>query len=281
MLPTAGRLPTAPGWAYELKWDGIRAITGVRDGIMVIQSRRGRDITDRFPELAGITRTLNDVVLDGEIVVFEGSHPDFGATISRMQTRPSRAVAIAASKPATMLVFDILRLDGENLRRLPYGERRDLLEALPLDGDPWAVPPRFDNAQATVETSLEFGLEGVVAKRLSSPYVSGRSRQWIKLRHTPVIDAVVIGWSRRGPEVSLLLAEATSTGLVYIGRCRAPLQLLDDLAPLAATAPAVAVPASTSAQWVRPALQVEVVASSRLPDGRLRHPKFKRLRPDL
>jgi bifunctional non-homologous end joining protein LigD len=112
--------------------------------------------------------------------------------------------------------------------------------------------------------------------------VAGRSRYWVKSRHRSVLDLTVIGWARRGSgEVTLLLAEPTAEGLRYCGGCTAPGNLIEMLAPLEAAEPPIAVPAwSRKVHWVRPELQVEVRAASREPDGRLRHPRFERARPD-
>jgi bifunctional non-homologous end joining protein LigD len=283
MLPSTGRLPLGSAWAYELKWDGIRSIIGVQDGRVEVRSKRAIDITDRFPELGQINRVVADAVFDGEIVVLDGSALDFGATVARLRMRPAKAVAIASTAPATMIAFDLLALDGEDLRRLPYEERRELLEGLRLQVDGWMVPRAYDDGPSTMARSLELGLEGAVAKLRSSRYVSRRSRWWVKERHEPVIDAVVIGWKRReSGGVSLLLAESTPRGLAYIGRVVAPRSVLNDLDPLPARTPPITVPAELrrTATWVKPA-PAEVTSASRLPDGRLRHPKLRRIRTDL
>lgn len=282
MLPVAGPLPLASGWAYEMKWDGVRTISGSSSGLLQMRTRRGNDIaSSRFPELRDLTDAYGDIILDGELVVFTGDLPDFGAVLTRMRALPRRASALAEAHPATVLVFDLLRLDGVDLRARTYVERRGILEGLALPPD-WVVPPRFTDGPATVAASMEHGIEGVVAKKLTSRYVSGRSRNWIKRRHEGVIDAVVIGWVRRASGgISLLLAEPAPGGLAYTGRCNAPVSLLAVLVPLATASPAAAVPAQPGAvQWVRPQLQIEVTASSRAPDGRLRQPRFVRARLD-
>lgn len=279
MLPTTGTLPTGPGWAYEMKWDGVRLIAGTERGVLHMRTRQGNAVpVDQFPELADITG-LGDIILDGELTVFDGDRTDFGAVLRRLLARGHRAANLAEQHPATVLVFDVLRFGGEDMRRRPYEERRATLEGLELP-EGWVVPPAFTNGPATVEVSLEHGLEGVVAKRLASRYSSGRSRNWVKQRHQGIIDAAVVGWLRRpSGGLSLLLAEPGT--LRYIGRCTAPRGLIEALAPLAVSSPAAAVPAQSGAvQWVRPVLQVEVTASSRDPDGRLRQARFVRARLD-
>lgn len=282
MLPTAGKLPLwQTGWAYEIKWDGVRALSEISGGRLRVLTRNSTNITDRFPELGEITGTVGDTLFDGELTVFTGDRLDFGAVLTRMHTRPARADGLAEHLPATMIVFDVLRLERVDLRRRPYEERRAILEGLTFP-DYWVVPRSFTDGSATLEASLQHGLEGVVAKRLSSPYVSGRSRHWIKYRHRSVIDATVVGWARRpSGGVSLLLAEQSPTGLVYVGRCTAPRAVAEALGPFAAAAPPVAVPAqSGEVHWVRPEVQVEVRAASREPDGRLRQPRLVRMRLD-
>lgn len=282
MLPMDGQLPAGPGWAYEFKWDGVRIISSVRNGRLRMLTKRGHEVSSQFPELSEITETADDVILDGELVVFTGQSPDFGATVSRLRARRARVAALAETRPATMIVFDILRR-GTDLRTQSYEQRRTELDRLGLATERWVTFRWFSDGPATVAASLEHGLEGVVSKRLASPYRSGRrSRDWIKVRHKGVSDAFVIGWVRRSSGgISILLAEATSTGLALRGRCTAPLGLLEALAPLAADAPPIAVhDPPRGVQWVQPELQVEITAASRAPDGRLRQPKFVRARMD-
>lgn len=281
MLPTAGPLPAGPGWAFEMKWDGIRIVTETHVGELRMVTRHGNDIAARFPELHQIT-DVGDVVLDGELVVF-GHHvdTDFAAAVSRLRAKPSRVNELAKANPAHVVVFDLLRLDGSDLRSRSYTARRELLEGLALPAG-WSVSPAYDDGPAALETSLRNGLEGVVAKRLSSRYESRRSRNWIKVKHASLLDVVVAGWVRRASgSLSLLLAEPVTGGLAYVGRCTAPRNLVDVLEPLAADSPAVAVPAQAgTVHWVRPELEVEVTAASRGPDGRLRQARFVRARLD-
>lgn len=281
MLPTAGPLPVGPGWMFEMKWDGVRLISGTHGGILQMRTRQGKAVSaDQFPELADITE-VGDVILDGELTVFNGDRTDFGAVLSRLRARGHRAATLAESASATVLVFDILRIGGEDLRRRPFEERRAILEGLDLPAD-WVVPPVFTDGLATVASSIEHGLEGVVAKRLASRYSSGRSRNWVKQRHQGVVDTTVIGWVRRpSGGLSLLLAEPIPGGWTYIGRCTAPRGLVEALEPLVTHSSAAAVPAQPGAvQWVQPVLQVEVTASSREPNGRLRQARFVRARLD-
>jgi bifunctional non-homologous end joining protein LigD len=271
-------LPTAPGWSFEFKWDGIRLVSGARGGEIAMRTRRGREVSRQFPELHAIT-ALDDVILDGEALVLVDDITDWGATIGRLRARPT--AKRIESAPVTVMVFDVLRFRGEDLRRRPYQERRAILEELEMPAQ-WEVPPVSEDGQAMTAVSLQHGLEGVVAKRLGSPYVSGPSRQWVKVRHQNLVDATVIGWRpRERGGITLLLAESTRTGPVYLGRCVAPRSLVETLEPLAAAGPPSWLPARPlGMHWVRPVLQVEVSAASREPDGRLRHPRLVRVRLD-
>lgn len=280
MLPVDGRPPVGQeGWWWEFKFDGIRVLVQAQKGRWRLVTREGRDVTARFPELEGIA-AVGDVVVDGELVVLaeEGLATDFGAAMSRLHTlQPEDDAA-----PVTVFAFDVLRIGGQDVRSRPYLERRAILESLDLEPGYWAVPPAFADGEATIATSLELGLEGVVAKRARGRYVSGRSRLWLKARHKEVLDMNVIGWRRReSGGLTLLLAEATSAGWRFTGRCVAPRYLIAALEPLAAAAPPVRVDRARGVQWVRPLLQVEVRVASREPDGRLRLPRFVRPRLDL
>lgn len=282
MLPTAGPLPAGPGWAYEMKWDGVRLVAASDGGLLRMRTRHGNDVpASRFPELAALTEAFDDIIVDGELAVFTRDLPDFSAVLGRLRAGHRRVPDLADAHPATVLLFDVLRLDDVDLRARPYIERRAVLESLVLPPG-WVLTPVFTNGPATAAASLDHGLEGVVAKKLTSRYVSGRSRAWIKQRHSGVVDATVIGWVRRSSGgVSLLLAEPVRNGWHYVGRCTAPRGLLDVLVPLAAATPATAVPAQPgTVHWVRPLLLVEVTASSRSPEGRLRQARFVRARLD-
>jgi len=293
MLATAGDLPTGPGWAYELKWDGVRAIAVCADGKARLHGRRGNDVTAGYPELAGLAAGI-DAVLDGEIVVMDaGGRPSFRDLAERMHVRdPHRAERLATTMPVTYLIFDVLRLNGVDLLEVPYVERRALLDELNLAGERWLVPPSFDDGPATRAASREHGLEGVVAKRLAAPYRPGlRSPDWIKVKAERTGDFVVGGW-RPGVRAigGLLVGVPGPDGLTFRGRVgggisdAAERELFEALRPLAIDAPPFAdvIPRedSRTAVWVRPELVVEVKFAERTRDGRLRFPRFLRLRPD-
>jgi bifunctional non-homologous end joining protein LigD len=204
MLATLGTVPTGPGWAYEFKWDGVRAITYLQSGGLWVYTRNDRDVTGTYPELAELTALLGrrQVILDGEIVALDpGGRPSFAQLPRRMHVVHPTASLLAAV-PVGYYVFDVLHLDGEPVLHLPYRQRRDLLAKLPLTGTAVQVPDHFveaDPAQVSAAAARR-GLEGVVAKRLTSPYRPGRrSPDWIKTPINRTQEVVIIGYRPGGP----------------------------------------------------------------------------------
>ena len=190
-LPDDGRT-----WAYEVKWDGMRVLADLHEGRLRLTSRTGRDITAAFPELRRLAEAHPDVLLDGEVIVFASGTPSFAALADRIHvTDARRAASLAARAPATLIVFDILRLYGVDLVDRSWQERRDALERLAPSGVAWQLSPVYDDRDALIGATREQGLEGVVAKRRSSRYQPGvRSPDWVKLAHRRVQVCLVGGW---------------------------------------------------------------------------------------
>jgi bifunctional non-homologous end joining protein LigD len=302
MLATPGDLPVGPGWAYEFKWDGVRALAVVRSEKIKLYARSGADITKAYPELAGLGAALaengiTDAVVDGEIVSLDADgRPSFVALAERMHVRDiGRARALAVTQPVNYMVFDILAANGTDISSVAYVERRQLLESvLPRLGDPgrWAVPPNFPDGPATLDAAASLSLEGVVAKRLTSTYRPGlRSPDWVKIKNEQTGEYVIGGW-RTGRRAlgALLVGTPTAAGLVYRGRvgggisAYAEKDLLARLDPLRTKDSPFTEPIpredAKDATYVRPNLVVEVRYGNVTPDGRLRFPVFRRLRPD-
>jgi bifunctional non-homologous end joining protein LigD len=295
MLATTGTLPRGPGWAYEFKWDGVRVISSFEGGAPRLYARSGTLVTAAYPEISGLSLPAGSL-LDGEMVVLDpAGRPSFTALAERMHVRdPRRAAQLAATLPVTYMVFDLLRYDGEELLALPYARRRERLEELDLSGPHWMVPPVFFDGPATEDAARENRLEGLVAKRLDTPYVPGlRSPDWIKIKFDRTGDYVIGGWRSGARRLGgLLVGSPGPDGLLrFRGRVGGGIsgaseqQLLSVLTPLATPASpfaAGAVPREDArgAHWVRPELVVEVRYGNRTPDGRLRFPRFMRLRPD-
>jgi bifunctional non-homologous end joining protein LigD len=202
--PMLARLSGLPaddaGYAFEVKWDGVRAVVFSDSGHVRVHSRNLRDVTKQYPELRALGRVLgaHRVVLDGEIVALDaGGRPDFGSLQGRMHVESDAAIRRrVADTPVVYMVFDLLFLDGRSTMPLGYEQRRRLLERLGLDGPSWKTPSghRGEGA-AMLAASREQGLEGVVAKRLDSPYLPGsRGRAWLKVKNVLSQEFVVGGW---------------------------------------------------------------------------------------
>ena len=303
MLATPGHLPTESAeWAFEIKWDGVRAILFVEGGRVRAQSRNDLGVSAAFPELAGIGDFLGmtTCVLDGEIVALgEDGRPSFGKLQRRMHVANEReARRRAASDPVTFVAFDVLYLRGHSLLAESYEERRATLESLHLSGDTFLTTESFCDVSGedVLAAAVQNGLEGIVAKRRASPYRPGRrSPDWIKVKSFRTQEVVIGGWTsgrgeREGSLGALLLGIPGEEGLRYVGKVGTGFSagdrqdLLDDLRPLASrespfTSPLPRSDAAT-ANFVRPELVGEVEFGEWTTAGRLRHPTWRGLRPD-
>lgn len=298
--PAIARNLSTPSWV-EVKWDGIRAIGTWRDGHMSLHARRGTDITARYPELTADGAPflpVDEAIVDGEIVAFDSAgRPSFSLLQNRMHlTRPREIEREVVRTPVVYMLFDLLRLDGHDLTAMPLRERRTLLSDIVAGVDaPIQVPPVFDDVDAALAASDEFGLEGVVVKDPVSRYRAGqRSPSWLKLKNTRMQEAVIVGirpgkGEREGTLGSLLLAVPEGGDLRYIGRVgtgftdRILRDLLARLEPLRvprAPLDGVPRPDASDALWVRPELVGEVEFANWTPDGILRHARWRGLRPD-
>ncbi|GAB2445920.1 hypothetical protein GCM10027062_28670 [Nocardioides hungaricus] len=297
MLATHGRqVPPGDAWTHEVKWDGVRALTEVRAGTLRMTSRNENAITIAWPELATSPLGDRDLLVDGEIVALnERGVPDFRTLQERMHIRRAATAARLAERvPASYLVFDLLRLDGEDLTQQPLEQRRAALEGLGLDGT-WQVPPQYDDGAMLFEATLQQGLEGVVSKRRASAYRFGeRSPHWQKLAHRHRLSYVVGGWRpQEGTSdrlAALLVGEPTAGGLRYRGRVgsgigprqgRVLAELVAGLgrpeSPFDDEVPAVD---ARGTHWLEPVLVVDIDTHGRGYE-RLRQPSFQGVRTDL
>lgn len=285
MLATTGPLPPEDGhWAYEVKWDGYRALVGIDGAQFALRSRRGRTSTRDFPGLPQL-RCPVPAVLDAEVVALDADGRPSFELLARRRQHPA---------PLALIVFDVLAVDGHLVMSACYDDRRRMLEQLGLQGA--QIPPTFlEGGTQLLASTRAQGLEGVLAKRRSSAYEPGRrSPHWIKTKHVQRQSAVIIGWrggeqGRPGRLGALLLAVNSAAGLVYAGRVGSGLsereltRLQPLLAELGTTSPACEVPEADgrSARWVRPELVAEVQYTAWTGQGRLRHPTYQGLREDL
>ena len=289
-------------WAFEMKWDGVRTIAYLADGRVELRSRKGRDDTAAYFDVADQLAQLDveTAVLDGEVVVLDhAGRPRFGLLQNRINlTRPVDIHRVAASYPAQLMLFDILELNGRSLLKKPYLDRRAVLEDVvrPGPGSRIHVPPIFEgDLTAAIATSNQLQLEGVVAKRRSSRYQPGqRSRSWLKIKLHKTQEVVIGGWRggqgrREGGVGSLLIGVPAEDGLRYLGRVgsgfndRQLNEIEALLKPLARkTSPLIDVPREDArdAHWVTPSLVGEVTYGELTEPGRLRHPVWRGLRSD-
>lgn len=298
MLAKPAKLPSDDAcWAYEIKWDGVRAIAYSEPGRLRFESRNHNDITHSYPELKAFNRALSShrAILDGEIVAFDDDgRPSFGRLQSRMHIA-SEAAARRRVKdcPVAYLVFDLLWLDGHSLMDLPYEERRARLKELGLQGPHWQTPDHVvGDGAAVLEASRASGLEGVVAKRLDSPYLPGRrSPCWLKIKNVLREDVVIGGWTKgeggRANRIgALLVGVPEDGGLRYAGRVGTGFTqaTLDELArileprPDSPFMPGPKWPKDTT--WVQPTRVAEVEFTEWTSDGVMRHPSYKGLREE-
>ena len=297
--PVRGLPADGANWAYEVKWDGIRVLADLSEGTLQLHSRRGNDVTAAYPELAAIAGAHPDALLDAEVVVLRGGVPSFEAIAERMHVRDRRrAQALAAAAPATLIVFDVLRLYGVDLTGRPWSERRETLERLAASGHAWQLSPVYDDRDALIAATLERHLEGVVAKRRASRYVPGaRSSDWVKLAHRHTQTCLVGGWRRETSDdrrigALLIGLPAGQGGLRFAGRVGSGLAATaaqDQLTPLLGARRRPSSPFVTAVPredalgtiWVEPTLLVEVRHLGHTDGGRLRQPVFLGVRPDL
>ncbi|MEI2776664.1 MAG: non-homologous end-joining DNA ligase [Tetrasphaera sp.] len=298
MLATmADTVPSGPDWVHEVKWDGMRLLADVRDGQLTLYSRRGNDVSASFPELAGLTRAYDDLLIDGEVVALDGGRPSFAALAARMHVQDRRkAERLAATRPVTYMIFDLLRLFGQDVTGLPWTARRELLERLALDGLHWQVPPTYDAGAQLLAATREQGLEGIVSKRRSAAYLAGRrTPDWRKTSNRQTVSVVVGGWRAETGSAArlgaLLIGVPITSGWAYAGRIGAGLagRVAADVAALLAplTRPdspfADEVPAVDAREttWVEPQVVIDVRALGVTDAGRLRQPAFLGVRHDL
>jgi bifunctional non-homologous end joining protein LigD len=286
MLAQLGKLPADDEhWAYEVKWDGYRALAyATADGLRLV-SRNGNEVTHRYPNLQGLLGALDphEALLDGEVVAFdENGKPSF----QHLQRGLGHIAYVA---------FDVLWLDGTERMRLPYEERRALLTEILPAGAHWQVPAHHVGGGAELlAAAREQGLEGIVAKRRGSIYEPGkRTGAWVKVKNSARQELVIGGWfpgeGRRADRIgSLLMGYYDEDGAFrYAGKVGTGFgdseleRLAALLEPLAIDESPFAGPQPRrGARFVRPELVAEVEFTEWTTDGLLRHPSYKGLRDD-
>lgn len=288
-------LPSGPGWRFEIKWDGIRAICFLRDGALRIDSRRGKPCERQYPELGDLPQAVRAgaAILDGEIAVLdEQGRPNFSLIQPRIMASDPHAIAnLARAHPATLFLFDLLYLDGYDLRNAAWEERRRLLREVVNPTERIRLSEDFAEGALLLEAASEQGLEGIVAKRADSPYDPRRSDAWLKCKTVTEQDFVICGWlsGERPYFGSLLLGAYRGGKLVYAGNVgsgfteKSIAEVYRILEPLRAEEPPLkGVPRLPGEiTWLRPEVVCSVKYSSWTHEHRLRAPVFLGLRPDV
>jgi bifunctional non-homologous end joining protein LigD len=301
MIATAADEPfDSPAFSFEPKWDGVRTIAFVDGGVVRLQTRNLLDCTTQYPEAHGVAEALTgayQAIVDGEIVALdERGVPSFQRLQPRMHVQDESAVRrLRRATPVHYQVFDLLWVDGEDLMRRPLGERqRRLEEVLTPMGAIKRAEPFVGTGRALFDAVREQGLEGIVAKRLDSPYVQGRAATWIKVKSQRTMDCVIGGWTaglggRHATLGSLLLGIYRDARLVPVGHVgtgfdeRTLKDLLAKVTEREAPTPSFdPVPrVNQPARWCMPELVCEVEYTEMTRDGTLRQPAFRGLRPDI
>lgn len=287
-------------WAFEPKWDGIRAVALCGEDTQLI-SRNAKDVTVAYPELQDLHLRLVgvDAILDGEIVAFEDGVPSFEKLQGRMHVRSeSQIQQLMKTIPVAYVAFDLLYLDGNDLTNRTYADRRALLDECIVPSKWLHLSPAVEgDGTALFEAARAQGLEGIVAKRLNSHYEHKRTKSWLKVKTTYEADVVIAGWNegggkRSGVLGSLVLAVYDGERLRFVGgvgtgftertltltqRELVPLEV--DEAPFTREE-MKGKPELRHAHWVRPE-KVAVIEFRQLTGaGKLRAPSFKGLRTD-
>ncbi|MGG6460295.1 MAG: DNA ligase D, partial [Candidatus Eiseniibacteriota bacterium] len=290
-------------WVFEIKWDGVRAITYIHNELIRIESRNGNNITKKYPDIYSALKNMDvakhSIVLDGEIVVLdEKGLPNFQDHQLRMNVSNQREIEVLAKKiPATFYVFDILHLDGKDLRSLAYMERRKLLSEILFPNNFVKISDYIeDNGSQMLKHTLEFNLEGIVAKRKSGRYRVGvRSHDWLKIKNTKSQDCVIIGYTKgEGNRAqgfgSLLLAvyDSRSKEYRFVGHVGTGFnfQLVREIYEKLQTirtdrSPVKSIPyKNRETVWVKPVLVAEVKFADWTEEDIMRAPVFLRFRID-
>ena len=284
------RAPTGNEWVYEIKADGYRAQVHIRDKRVTIYSRSGHDWTDEFAPIAKAASQLNvrEAIIDGEATVLGNTGlPDFQAL--------RRELGNPESKRLIYHAFDLLYLNGRDLRRAPLLQRKEALKSVVQDGPPTLVYVDFleEDGTRVFDHACRMGLEGIVAKRVDAPYRSGRQDIWIKLKCVksdtfPIVAFVEKLGARPRKIASLYVGRWEGDRLIYAGKARSGYteviarELRERLDPLIRrTSPLSVAVKKPKATWVEPQIDAEIEYSAITDDGLLRAAVFKGLRDDL
>ncbi len=298
LAQSSNKPPGAARYLYEVKWDGVRALISLDEGVITIRSRNQLDIGGKFPELLIPDKAFRatSALFDAEIVCLDDAgKPLFMNVIHRIQTGTS-AIARARTKyPAICYVFDCLYLDGRQIVNEPLVRRRAWMEDAIKHDTPYRVSETVTDGAELFQAAVKMGLEGIMAKGKNSTYQPGRrSEQWLKIKKRESTECVIIGYTggKNGREATfgaLQLAMKQEDGFKYVGKVgtgfdsKMMKKIFEQISKLERVARPVKEKPLDDAQtiWIKPKLICEVQYASITKDGMLREPVFLRLRPDL
>ncbi|HML02266.1 MAG TPA: non-homologous end-joining DNA ligase [Candidatus Bathyarchaeia archaeon] len=298
MLAQSAKAPfTSKDWIFEIKWDGFRAISYTSGGKIEVRSRNDKELRYTFPELEELGSLAGNTVLDGEIVVMQDGRPDFQALLERNRANPTRDIRYQASKrPAIYVVFDVLEKDGKSLVHFPLFERKRILKESVREGKNVIVSEFVEtDGESYFQAALEKGLEGIMAKKIDSPYEPGvRSSNWLKIKEASTCDCVIFGYTRGEGDrektfgaLILGLYDPSERLYVYVGKVGTGFSqsvielLLKTFSGLRIEEKTLQdVDVAEEVTWLKPELVGEVVYQSVTKDERLRMPRFRGLRVD-
>ncbi len=295
MLAKEAKSPfTDDDWVFEVKWDGFRALAYV-DGELSLQSRNQKELIDNFPELNEIKKQAHNVVLDGEIVILNNGKVDFQALLERGKAvSPTERELRTRQWPAAYIVFDILEKDGKPLLDLPLIDRKKILKDAVQEGEHVLLEDYVEKkGEAYFEAVLRKGLEGVMAKKKTSPYQPGvRSGNWLKIKKLRSCDCVIFGYTK-GTGARKSTFGALVLGLydkavnpVYVGKVGTGFSqdtletMLSKFRKIETEEEPFKGDIAEKVIWLKPDLVCEVAYQVVTNDMRLRMPSFLRLRRD-
>jgi DNA ligase D-like protein (predicted ligase)/DNA ligase D-like protein (predicted 3'-phosphoesterase) len=289
----ASKAFTSGDWIFEIKWDGIRAISYVGEQLS-IRSRNNVELLERFPEFMELKDLANNTVLDGEIVVIKG-RTDFQTLLERSRASFIGDIEFMAKEyPATYIVFDILEKDGNPIIGLPLIERKRILRNSVKESRSVVLSVFVEEeGEAYYRAALEKGVEGIMAKKKDSIYEPGlRSSNWLKIKKLTSCDCVIFGYTKgKGARVAsfgaLILGLYDEENAVYVGKVgtgfsedniKSLLQIFGGLETKIETLKGVEI--AEEITWLEPKVVCEVEYQTITRDGKLRLARFRRLRPD-
>ncbi|HEU4366214.1 MAG TPA: non-homologous end-joining DNA ligase, partial [Candidatus Krumholzibacteria bacterium] len=290
-------VPACGDWIYEVKWDGIRAMVALDEGVVRIRSRNQNDITTAFPELADAAASFRATcgLFDCEIVCLDSDgKPVFRDVINRMRQKNDAAERARRKHPAVCYVFDCLYLDGRPLVNEPIERRREWMADAIKSGSSYRVSQTVEDGAALFKAAGAMGLEGIMAKKAESLYTPGRRNDaWLKIKTRNTLDCVIIGYTagkgdRAGTFGALHIAEPIDGGWRYLGKVGTGFddRLLESVLKELKKVPGGRRPIKEKplddkeTTWLEPVLWCEVAYGTITPNGTLREPVFVRMRPD-